>query len=119
MEKAEKTPENGIAEKKIFSMLGLAARARNVASGEFMTERSVKEGHARLVIVATDASENTQKMFRNMCAFYKVPYCTFSDKNTLGHYIGKEFRASLAMTDDGMAQVVMKHLCTLGVKFGE
>ena len=52
---------------KILSMLGLATRASAVVSGEFMTEKSVKSGAARLVIVGNDASDNTKKNFRNMC----------------------------------------------------
>ena len=59
--------------KKILSLLGLATRSRNLVSGEFMTERSVKDGSAKLVIVAIDASDNTKKEFSDMCAFYKVP----------------------------------------------
>lgn len=58
-------------------MLGLAAKAGKVASGEFMTENSVKTGMAALVIVATDASDNTKKKFRNMCEFYEVPMYEF------------------------------------------
>ncbi len=103
------------AEKKVYSMLGLAAKGGHVASGEFMTEKAVKEGKAFLCIVAEDASDNTKKMFRNMCEFYDVPFCCFSDKDTLGHWIGKEFRASLAVLDAGMAKAARKHLDTLSV----
>ena len=46
-------------------MLGLATRSRNLVSGEFMTEKSVKEGRAYLVIVSTEASDNTKKKFTN------------------------------------------------------
>ena len=83
-------------------MLGLAAKAGKVASGEFMTENSVKTGMAALVIVATDASDNTKKKFRNMCEF--------GIKDVLGHSIGKEFRASLAVNDEGLAQAIMKKM---------
>ena len=58
---------------KVYSMLGLAAKAGKIASGEFMTERSVKDGSACLVVVATDASDNTKKNFRDMCTYYHVP----------------------------------------------
>ena len=58
---------------RILSLLGLAARGRNLVSGEFSTEKAVKEGKAALVIVGTDASDNTRKMFSDMCAFYKTP----------------------------------------------
>ena len=50
---------------KVLSMLGLAAKAGKVASGEFSTEKEVKSGNACLVIVAEDASDNTKKLFRN------------------------------------------------------
>ena len=46
---------------KVLSMLGLAAKAGSVVSGEFSTEKAVKEGKAYLVIVAGDASDNTKK----------------------------------------------------------
>lgn len=46
---------------KVLSMLGLAAKAGKVASGEFSTEKEVKSGNACLVIVAEDASDNTKK----------------------------------------------------------
>ena len=91
---------------KILSLLGIAAKSGSVASGEFSTEKAVKEGKAYLVIVASDASENTQKMFRNMTEFYEVPMYLYADKETLGHFIGKEFRASLAVTNEGLARSI-------------
>lgn len=97
---------------KALSMISLATKAGKTKSGEFMTEKEVKEGNARLVIVAGDASENTKKKFRNMCDFYKVPIYFYGDKDTLGHAMGKEFRASLAVTDAGFAKGIRKHLDT-------
>ena len=93
-----------------LKMLGLAAKAGKVASGEFMTENAVKSGGAALVIVAEDASENTKKKFRNMCEYYKVPVRIHGIKEELGHFTGKQFRASLAITDKGPAQAVMKKM---------
>lgn len=73
-----------------------------------MTEKAVKEGKAEIVIVAADASDNTQKMFRNMCEFYHVPLYIMSNKEKLGHAIGKQFRASLAVLDYGLANAIQK-----------
>lgn len=95
---------------KILSLIGLATKAGQTASGEFMTEREVKTGRAALVIVAGDSSDNTKKKFRDMCEFYKVPIYFYGDKDTLGHAMGKEFRASLAILDEGFAKGVLKHL---------
>ncbi len=95
---------------KIFSLLGLATRSRNVVSGEFMTEKAVKSCKAELVIVSENASENTKKMFSNMCDFYQVPMVIFGSKEELGHAMGKEMRASLAITDSGFADSLTKLL---------
>ena len=91
---------------KVLSMLGIAAKSGSVVSGEFSTEKAVKEGRAYLVIVAGDSSDNTKKMFSNMTDFYEVPMYIYSDKETLGHCIGKEFRASLAIVNEGLAHSV-------------
>ncbi len=91
---------------KVLSMLGIAAKSGSIVSGEFSTEKAVKEGKAYLVIVASDASGNTQKMFSNMTEFYGVPMYRYADKETLGHFIGKEFRASLAVTNEGLARSI-------------
>lgn len=97
---------------KALSLISLATKAGKTKSGEFMTEKEVKEGNAQLVIVADDASDNTKKKFKNMCDFYEVPICFYGDKDTLGHAMGKEFRASLAVTDAGFAKGIRKHLDT-------
>lgn len=89
---------------KILLMLGLAEKAGKIKSGEFSTEKAVKSHQAFLVIVAEDASLNTKKMFRDMCEFYHVPFYCYGEKETLGHCIGKQYRASLAVTDEGFSR---------------
>ncbi|MBE5941319.1 MAG: 50S ribosomal protein L7ae [Lachnospiraceae bacterium] len=91
-------------------MLGIATKAGKTVTGEFATEKAVKEGSAYLVIVADDASDNTKKKFRNMCEYYQVTLKVFADKNALGNACGKEFRASLAVIDEGLANAVMKQI---------
>jgi len=101
------------AEKKVYSLLGIAAKSRNIASGEFLTEKTVKEHRAFLVIVANDASDNTKKKFTNMCTYYDVPIYFFGEKNDLGHAIGKELRASLAVLDKGLSDAIERQLKNL------
>ena len=97
---------------KALSLIGLATKAGKTVSGEFCTEKEVKSGTAVLVIVAEDASDNTKKKFKNMCDFYKVPIYFYKDKDTLGHAMGKEFRASLAVLDEGFAKGIKKQIDT-------
>ena len=72
---------------RVLSMLGLAAKAGKIESGEFSTEKAVKKGFGHLVIVAEDASDNTKKMFRNMCEYYKVPMVIFGTKEELSAFL--------------------------------
>ena len=91
-------------------MLGLAAKSGSGVSGEFSTEKAVKTGRAFLVIVSEEASENTQKAFKNMTDFYEVPLYFYGTKEALGRAIGKEFRASIAIIDENLANAVEKKL---------
>ncbi|MGN0496721.1 MAG: L7Ae/L30e/S12e/Gadd45 family ribosomal protein [Lachnospiraceae bacterium] len=96
--------------KKALSMLGIATKAGKTVTGEFSTEKAVKEGKAFLVIVAKDASNNTKKKFHNMCDYYQVTIREFSNKVSLGNACGKEFRASLAIVDEGLSNAVIKQI---------
>ena len=99
---------------RALSMISLATKAGKTKSGEFMTEKEVKEGRAHLVIVADDASDNTKKKFQNMCDYYEVPCFVLADKEELGKFCGKEFRASLAVQDENFAKALLKQLETEG-----
>ena len=93
---------------RVLSMLGLAAKAGKIASGEFSVEKAVKSNKVYLVVVAEDASDNTRKMFRDMCHFYHVPLLFYADKDQLGRSIGKKMRASIGVLDQGFADSIME-----------
>ena len=99
-----------LKQSKALSLISLATKAGKTVSGEFSTEKETKSGRAELVIVAEDASDNTKKKFQNMCDFYEVPIYFYKDKDTLGHAMGKEFRASLAVLDAGFAKGIKKQI---------
>ena len=64
--------------------------------------------------MSEDASDNTKKMFSDMCVFYEVPKYFFGNKEDLGHAIGKAMRSSLAITDENFANILMEHLKQYG-----
>lgn len=101
---------------KLLSLIGLAQKAGKIASGEFSTEKAVKSGNAFCVIVALDASDNTKKNFNDMCTYYQVPIYYYGNKVSVGNAIGKEFRASLAVLDEGFAKSVAKHMTVIESK---
>ena len=78
-------------------MIGLATKAGKIASGEFAVESAVRKGKACLVIIASDASDNTKKSFNDMGAYYHVPVYIYGTKESLGTHTGRGYRASLAV----------------------
>lgn len=94
----------------VLSLISLAKKAGRIAAGEFQTEQAVRSGAAYLVIVSTEASDNTKKKFTNMCTFHKVPVYFYGEKEALGAAIGCEFRATVAVLDQGFAASVQKKL---------
>ena len=95
---------------KALSMLSIAAKAGKVASGGFLTEKSLQEGSACLVLIAEDASDNTKKKFVNKSKYYEVPYYIFGDSYQIGHSIGKQERTTAAITDEGIAQKIASEI---------
>lgn len=95
---------------KVYSMIGLAERAGKVVSGEFSTEKAIKSNKACLVILASDASENTRKHFSDMCAYRNIRLCVYGNKEGLGHAIGKGMRTNLAVTERGFADSIRKRI---------
>ncbi|MCG7334011.1 YlxQ family RNA-binding protein [Sporosarcina sp. ACRSM] len=89
--------------KRIFQMLGMAARARKIITGEELVVREIRAGNAQLVIVSEDASKNTMKKITDKCTSYNVEKHVFGSREDLGHAIGKESRVVLALTDAGFA----------------
>lgn len=88
---------------KVLSLLGLAQRAGKIKSGNFTVEGSVKGGKARLVLIAGDTSAASKKNIKDMCSYYQVECMEYSEKEDLGHALGKEFRSVLAVEDEGFA----------------
>lgn len=96
--------------KKARFLIGLSMKAGKIASGEFAVEKAVKQGNAYLVVLAEDASGNTEKKFRNMCSYYRTPLVRFLDKESLGTAIGREYRACIAVLDEHLAGEIRRQL---------
>lgn len=101
-----------MAEKKetnrLFGMIGLAARAGKVKSGEFAAEESIKTGKAKLCILACDASEGTRKHFTDMCTTRNVPMRDIGlTREALGHIIGRGDRSSVTIEDAGFVKNIL------------
>ena len=93
---------------RIYSLLGLAAKAGRVVSGGFSAEEAVRSRKARLVIIAEDAQANTVKKFTDKCSYYKIPLRFYGTKEALGNAVGRQDRTCVAVTDRGFADSILK-----------
>jgi ribosomal protein L7Ae-like RNA K-turn-binding protein len=95
---------------KVAQMLGLAMRARKLISGEELVVQAVRNGQAKLVLLAADASANTAKRITDKCRHYGVACFTLGDRFELGRAIGKDARVTLAVADSSMAERIQQLL---------
>lgn len=93
-------------ENKIYQMIALANKARQLTSGEFACKQAVLMQKAYLVLVATDASNNTKKLFRDKTSYRSIPYKEWGKKEQLGRMLGKEVRAVVAILDSQFAMKI-------------
>jgi len=97
-------------ESRLTALLGFAQKARKLASGDAAVDKAVKSGQAKLLIIASDASDNTRKGYRDMADYYNVTYYEVLSKDQIGHSIGKPPRAVLAVTDTGFGKAISEAL---------
>lgn len=93
-------------EKKIQSFLGLVFKSGNIISGEDATLLEVKKKKVSLVLVATDASDNTKKLFRDKCNYRNIENIEFLTKTMIGDAIGKSPRAVIGIKDKKIAEKI-------------
>ncbi len=103
---------------KIYSFLGLAAKAGKLVSGDEACERAIKAMKVHLVIVSSDASENTKKKYSDKCENRGLNLRFFGEKERIGRYIGKEIRSVVAVLEVGFAKRLMEMIDESEYEFG-
>ena len=94
----------------VLSVLGLARRGGNLAMGEEPAAEACRTGRARVVLLAADAADNTVRRARRL-AGEKVPLVQLpQDKGQVGFALGRASCAVLAVTDPGLAALVLAKL---------
>ena len=88
---------------KVLGMIGLAVRAGKMISGEENIINAVRSGKAHMVLLASDASGNTKKMYSDKCRYYTVRIFEYGTKEVLNH-------AALACCDKNFSDAIEKLL---------
>ncbi|NLC95039.1 MAG: hypothetical protein GX676_05025 [Bacilli bacterium] len=84
--------------------LGLAYRAGKIVTGEDNIIYHIREKKVNLVIVATNASNNTKKKYFDKCSFYNIQCIEQGTIQDISHAIGKNNRVAVGVTDAGFAK---------------
>ena len=100
-----------MSNRNILSLLGLALRGGNLVVGEEPVEAVARARDARVLLVASDAAENTVRRVRHFaeagqCLWLKLPFT----KDDLGGAVGRSSVAIVAVTDIGLANAVVHKL---------
>ena len=69
-------------------LLGLARRAGAIAMGTDAVRRAIREGEARLILYATDASSVQLDKIRTTLHDRTIPQAVLGDRDTLGAAVG-------------------------------
>lgn len=98
----------------ILSLLGLALRGNNLAVGEEPVEAVARARDARVLLVASDAADNTYRRVKHFadagqCIWLRIPFT----KAELGQAVGRSAAAVVAVTDIGLANAVVRKLAQL------
>ena len=99
---------------KILSLLGLALRGNHLAVGEEPVEAAARAKDARLLLLASDAADNTRRRTvhfseAGQCLWLRLPFT----KAELGRAVGRTSAALVAVTDIGLANAVANRLAQL------
>ena len=87
---------------KAEGVIGLARRAGQIAVGTNGALDAIRSGKAKLVLIASDASDNTKKLLTDKASFRKVPVeFPPMTAETLGKCVGKAYTVAAAFLQDG------------------
>lgn len=94
---------------KILRLLGLMRRASAIAIGESQTGDAVRGGKARLLLIASDASDNARKRAAGFAAGRSVLTVPLPfTKEELADSLGTGACSMAAVTDMGFADALMQ-----------
>ena len=94
---------NTVNRQKAMNLIGLAMRAGKLITGEELTIAEIRKQKAKLVFVATDASENTRQKIKDKSSYYEVPCFELFSEAEITQMIGKP-RKVFGIMDAGFAK---------------
>ena len=103
-----------VNEQKAYNLIGIAKKAGKVIGGTDMVADRIREKRnaVKVVLISSDASENTLKKITNTASFYGVTAIkTNIDKAMLAKITGSSGeRSVIGITDEGLAKAIISYV---------
>lgn len=93
---------------KVYGLMGFAAKSRKIAFGTDSVIECIELKKAKIVIVATDASDKTKKNIQFICNKYHVDCFIYGEIEEMSQAIGKTNKAVFAIKDRNLADGIRK-----------
>ena len=100
----------GRRETEIFRLLGLARRAGALVPGTDAVRQSIRNGEARLLVTASDASSVQLRKIERTMNDQAIPRVTLGDRATLGTAVGRGPTSAVVVTGASFADELTKRL---------
>lgn len=96
--------------KKVTSYMGFAKKSGNLVSGVNTCTFAMAKGKARLVILAEDISENSEKKIMKEIRKYGVKHIKYGTCDELSHAVGASGRSVFAVCDKNFTEVILNEI---------
>lgn len=92
-----------------LNALSLAHKAGKIVTGEGVL-KAIRSQKACLVLIASDASDNTKKRHQDKSNYYEIETLTCFDSEELSNAIGKSNRMVIAVMDSRFSKMIKEKI---------
>ncbi|MCI8610181.1 MAG: hypothetical protein HFE73_11095 [Firmicutes bacterium] len=96
--------------KKIYSYMGFAAKARKLATGYNTCIYMMEKKKVKLLLTAEDLAENSLKKMEAAAQKYQVPYKIYGSIEQLSKSTGNVDKGIFAVLDENLANAIIKQI---------
>ena len=96
--------------RKIISYLGFAKKSGNLMAGVNTCTFAMAKGKVKLMILAEDISENSEKKIMKEIRRYGVRHVKYGSSDEMSHAIGSQGRNCFAICDENFSEVILNEI---------
>ena len=92
---------------KTAALLGFARKSLKLILGELSVEQGIKNGQAKLVILAGDVADKKKTIIEKWCRDKGISFLELGDKDAYGKLFDTRPQGFIGVTDPQMAQAIL------------